>query len=148
MVLQTGIFAGFQKVINALETVHILGVSPSAIDLEAERKPESRASAIQSGINLMQCIYQKPIPTPQVPFCLFFFFFFLAAVSSTFIWITPPQKKPPQRRKRYVNPQLPIFHQGYHGISPARQGGYPRWAKGYAPHPRKSACRRGLQALP
>jgi len=67
---------------------------------------------------------------------------------------SPPRTKNKKKKKkstktqRYANPQLPIFHQGYHGTSPARQEGYPRWAKGYAPHPRKSACRRGLQALP
>lgn len=62
IILQTTIFGGFQKVINALQIVHNIGVAPNAIDYEKETAPEDRRANIARGRELLQLIYQKQYP--------------------------------------------------------------------------------------
>ena len=87
IILQTTIFGGFQKAINALQarhshSLHIphskahtahsahsytsvvrnIGVSPTAIDYAAEAVPEDRRANVKRGTELLKLIYQKQYP--------------------------------------------------------------------------------------
>jgi 4-carboxymuconolactone decarboxylase len=59
IILQTTIFGGFQKVINALQVVHNIGVSAKAINAQREKEAEDRRTNIKKGTALLQLIYQK-----------------------------------------------------------------------------------------
>lgn len=62
IILQTTIFGGFQKAINALQVVHNIGVSPTAIKYAAEEVPEDRRANVKRGTELLKLIYQKQYP--------------------------------------------------------------------------------------
>jgi hypothetical protein len=59
VILQTALFGGFQRTINALETVHEIGVDPSALEEEAEVAPQEYA---RRGENLLKLIYTRQEP--------------------------------------------------------------------------------------
>eukprot|EP00808_Paulinella_micropora_P005623 g32235.t1 len=62
--LQSVVFGGFYNAINAFVVVHRLGVSPDAIDYEAEdgQAEERPADVVARGTDLMSHIYTKQLP--------------------------------------------------------------------------------------
>jgi len=59
IILQTALFAGFQRTMNALETVHQIGVDPSAL-LDEEFSTPSQY--LEKGEKLLKLIYNKQEP--------------------------------------------------------------------------------------
>jgi hypothetical protein len=58
ILLQTVVFAGFQKTINALSMVHDVGVSPAVLK-QLKNDQETSAQRNEKGENLLKIIYRS-----------------------------------------------------------------------------------------